>query len=208
MSSAGPDESPGAYGLSRPNLAVKITLFRIAVVPMVVILMYCVESDRFGHGDMLFSWIAFLLFTVAGFSDVLDGVLARKYNMVTPLGALLDPLADKILALAVMVMLTAMGRIPAWLTILLLARETAVTGLRGIAGVEKVVIPAGLAAKWKTVTQMVGLGGMILVKPYWGFDFGFWGMALLYISLILSLYSGVDYYRKYLRQILATVPSA
>jgi len=115
--------------------------------------------------------------------------------VVTPVGKLLDPLADKLLISVTMIMLITLGRIPAWIVILIIAREMAVTGLRGIAVAEGKVIEASYLGKYKTVFQSVSLIFLCLHYQYAQVDFHAWGIVLLWAALILTLWSGFRYFR-------------
>jgi len=173
-----------------PNV---ITLIRIAFIPLILI---CVDN----YSPKL-STLAATLFTVAAASDALDGYLARRMGLITVVGKFLDPLADKLIVLSTLVMLVAKGRAPAWLVIVLTARELAVTGLRAIASQEGFVISAGSGGKAKAALQMVGIGFLLVHFRYdllffgYSLDFQQVGMILLYVSLILSVMSAFDYFR-------------
>ncbi|MBU1070218.1 CDP-diacylglycerol--glycerol-3-phosphate 3-phosphatidyltransferase [Myxococcota bacterium] len=172
-----------------PNL---ITLSRLVLIPIILVFL-----DR---GTPLSHYIASVLFIFAGFSDFLDGYLARRTGKITLLGKFLDPLADKITTLSVMVTLVAMQLIPTWLLILMLVREFAVTGLRALAMGEGVVIAASESGKQKTAFQFFGLTFLLVHFPYpmwgtsWMLDFHRMGLFILYLSLILSLFSAVEYF--------------
>lgn len=174
-----------------PNL---LTMGRIIVIPLVLYLL-----DR---GSPVDCFWATIVFVGAAVTDFLDGYLARKRNLVSVLGKFLDPLADKLIVMSTLVWLVTMGRAPAWLVILLIVREISVTGLRGIASSEGLVIAAGGGGKAKTAIQMVGLVCLLLGYPYHiNFlivDFGvvdlvLVGRALIYCSLVFSLVSAAQY---------------
>lgn len=173
-----------------PNI---ITLIRIAFIPLILI---CIDN----YSPKL-STLAATLFTVAAASDALDGYLARRMGLITVVGKFLDPLADKLIVLSTLVMLVAKGRAPAWLVVVLTARELAVTGLRAIASQEGFVISAGTGGKAKAALQMVGIGFLLVHFSYdllffgYPLDFHQVGTILLYVSLILSVMSAVDYFR-------------
>jgi len=179
-----------------PNL---ITLSRLALIPVILVFL-----DR---GTPVSHYIASLLFILAGFSDFLDGYLARKTGKITLLGKFLDPLADKITTLSVMVTLVAMQLIPTWLLILMLVREFAVTGLRALAMGEGVVISASESGKQKTAFQFFGLTFLLVYFPYplwgtgWMLDFHRMGLFILYLSLILSLFSAVEYFALFMEAV-------
>jgi len=176
-----------------PNL---LTMARIAAIPLVLMLI-----DRGTPEDC--TW-AGIVYSAAAITDLLDGYLARKMNVVSVLGKFLDPLADKLLVMASLVYMVPMGRIPEWAVVLLLAREISVTGLRSIASSEGVVIAAGEEGKSKTALQMVGILCLILGYPYHlslgPLDLGVVdlvnvGRTLIYVSLIFSIVSAVSYFR-------------
>ena len=180
-----------------PNL---LTLFRITLIPIVCVLLI--------DGEPKPCLIAASLFGVASLTDWFDGYIARKRGLVSLTGKFLDPLADKLLVMAVLVMLVALGRVPAWLVIIILAREFSVQGLRSLAASEGYVIAAGAGGKYKTAFQMVGLGGLLLHYTY-AIDylvaapvllnFNRLGTWLLAISVLFGLISAWDYFRDFLR---------
>lgn len=176
-----------------PNL---LTMGRIAIIPVVLFLL-----DRGSPEDCV--WAA-LVYSAAAITDLLDGWLARKMNIVSVLGKFLDPLADKLLVMASLVYMVPMGRVPAWAVVLLLTREISITGLRGIASSEGVVIAAGDDGKTKTALQMVGILCLLLGYPYHltlgPIDLGvvdlvYAGMVLIYVSLFFSILSAASYVR-------------
>jgi CDP-diacylglycerol--glycerol-3-phosphate 3-phosphatidyltransferase len=179
--------------LNLPNL---LTMGRIAVIPVVLFLL-----DRGTPHDCV---VAALVYSAAAITDLLDGWLARRMNIVSMLGKFLDPLADKLLVMASLVYMVPMGRMPEWAVVLLLAREISITGLRGIASSEGVVIAAGDDGKSKTALQMVGILCLLLGYPYHltlgPIDLGvvdlvYAGRALIYISLFFSIVSAASYVR-------------
>lgn len=167
------------------NLPNKITLSRILIVPVIVILLY--------FEGRIPCLLASLGFALASITDLVDGHIARKSNMVTSFGKFLDPLADKVLITSVLIMLVAMGRVEAWIAIVIICRDLIITGLRAIAADEGVVIAADVYGKWKTVMQMVALVVLILHYPWFGFDPQPTGQFLLYIATALTVFSGVNY---------------
>src|SRR5512142_268240 len=177
--------------INLPNL---LTMGRIAVIPLVILLL-----DRGKPSDCL--WAA-IVYSVAAFTDLLDGYLARKLQVVSVLGKFLDPLADKLLVMAALVWMVPMGRIPEWAVVLLLGREISITGLRSIASSEGVVIAAGEGGKSKTALQMIGIIALIVGYPYHlslgPLDLGVVdlivvGRTLVYISLVFSIVSAFQY---------------
>jgi len=194
---------------SRPklfNVANILTASRIILVPAVLVLLWLIKPEPMqvrwlklevspsqGH-DQLYSVLAVIFFTVAGLTDLLDGYLARKYKLVTNLGKLLDPLADKILVLGTMVFLVQLNRLPAWMVVVVLSRELAVTSLRGVAGADGVVIAASQLGKYKTVFQDFALGFVMLYYPVHGANVYAVGMVFMMAAVILTIWSGIDYF--------------
>lgn len=169
------------------NLPNTLSTMRLVLIPAVVICLYF--PGRLG------SFLAALFFGLAAITDLLDGFYARRYKVVTPLGKFLDPLADKLLVSATMIMLVALGRIPTWIVILIVGREMAVTGLRGIAVIEGKVIEASSLGKYKTIFQSVALICLSLHYRYLKVDFHAVGMIFLWGALILTMWSGWVYFR-------------
>jgi CDP-diacylglycerol--glycerol-3-phosphate 3-phosphatidyltransferase len=182
------------------NLANRITLARIFLVP--IIMFFLLVNLKFPHIRIeQFSItynqiIAALIFIVAASTDSLDGYLARKRKLVTNLGKLLDPLADKLLVSAVLVSLVEMGKVGAWIAIVIISREFAVTGLRQIALLEGHIISASKWGKWKTAIQITAIIALLLNNfPFVLFNFPF-DIIASWAAAIITLYSGFDYYMK------------
>jgi CDP-diacylglycerol--glycerol-3-phosphate 3-phosphatidyltransferase len=165
-----------------PNL---LTLLRIVFVPVIVGLLFL--------KDPTWDIVAGLLFTAASITDYFDGYIARAQKIETVYGKLMDPLADKFLVVSALIMLQELGRIHPVVVILLICREMAITGLRALASAEGVIIGASASAKWKTATQMVAIPCIIAKSGLFGLPLYPIGMALLYISLGISLWSAKDY---------------
>jgi CDP-diacylglycerol---glycerol-3-phosphate 3-phosphatidyltransferase len=186
-----------------PNL---LSLFRIALVPVLVYILR--DPGPFAGA------LAAVLFVVGSLSDYYDGYLARKYGNVTTLGKFLDPLADKLLIVSVLIMLVAMPcttdlghpcepRVPAWLVVLIVGRELAVTGLRSIASSEGITLGAEELGKYKTIFQIFALTGLLMHYRYVVVDFQLGGVYFLWIALVLGLCSAVDYHRRVYREVRA-----
>ena len=204
------------------NLPNKLSLMRIILVPVTVLFMLPINlfgwqpegwNNFINNNGMI---VAAIVFIAASLTDMADGKIARKYNLITDLGKFLDALADKILVISVMIAFVELRRISAWLLIIVVLREFAVSGLRMIAAANNDVIAARMVGKVKTATQMVAISYLmfepLLLKI---FGFGFTGYAnlqtnvitiigdvLLGISMVLVAYSGVDYLikgKKYLK---------
>lgn len=141
-------------------------------------------------------FIAALIFMIASATDWLDGYIARKYQLVTHLGQFLDPLADKLLVTAAFVSLVQLHIVPAWIVIIILSREFAVTGIRLVAAAEGTVIAASQLAKWKTAFQLIALIFLLLYNiPFEALSFPF-AQLMLWIALLLTIFSGIDYFWK------------
>jgi CDP-diacylglycerol--glycerol-3-phosphate 3-phosphatidyltransferase len=185
------------------NLPNILTLLRIAAIPvLVVILMSPSKSAGF---------TAALLFAAASITDWLDGYLARRMGIVTVFGKFLDPIADKLIVMAALIMILPFDRVPAWMVLVILGREIIITGLRGIASTEGIVIPASELGKFKTIFQIVAILGLLLhFDYYWFFSIDHpylyvnmhnIGMFYLWIATIITIWSGVDYLWKFMRVI-------
>jgi CDP-diacylglycerol--glycerol-3-phosphate 3-phosphatidyltransferase len=166
-----------------PNI---LTGARIAAVPVVMLLL-CFPG-------WWASVLGALCFVVAGATDFLDGFLARRQRLVSRLGKFMDPLADKLLVSAALIMLIPLGRVPAWMAFLVIGRELAVTGLRALAAAEGIILAPDRWGKTKTLLQMAALTALILHYPVDGIDFHGLGMGLLWLALVATVASGVSYF--------------
>ena len=184
-----------AARLNPPNL---LTLLRIVAIPVVVLVLMPPAGREISFARSL---AAFLLFGAATITDLFDGYIARRYRMVTSLGKLLDPLADKLLVCAAMVMLIPPGRVPAWMAVIVIAREIGVTALRGVASTEGLVIAASNLGKAKTLLLNLGMAFLILHYPVFGFPVHGVGMMFLSAGLILTAWSGLDYFFRFVGEI-------
>jgi len=180
-----------------PNL---LTYARIGAIPFIL---YFIDNY-----SPVRSFVAMLIYLGAALTDSLDGYIARKYKQISVLGKFLDPLADKLMVSSVLVYLTSMDRVPAWLTVALLAREFAVTGLRSIATTEGLVISASDSGKQKTAFQLVGTLFLLIhfKYPLWGYasmiiDYHAVGIITLYLALAMSWISALDYFLKFVRAV-------
>jgi CDP-diacylglycerol---glycerol-3-phosphate 3-phosphatidyltransferase len=184
--------------ISPPNL---VTYLRIVIIPAVLVVMYFDSRTN--------AFLAAIIFTVASLTDFVDGYLARRFDMVSVLGKFLDPLADKLLVMGALVMLVHLGRVYAWMVIVILAREIVISSLRSIAATEGYVIAARELGKQKTVFQMVGIWCLLVHYDYRiGFladpvDFHRLGIFLLLISIVFSVLSAVDYFVGFARSVVA-----
>jgi CDP-diacylglycerol--glycerol-3-phosphate 3-phosphatidyltransferase len=168
------------------NLPNQLTISRILIVPVLVAVL--------AAGTQGACLLAGILFALAAVTDLVDGYLARKDNQVTNLGKFLDPLADKVLICSVLVMLVQLGRVPAWIAIIIICRELMVTGLRAIAADMGTVIVADSYGKLKTVLQLLALGPLIVHYNWFGIPLHSLGIFLLYIALALTVFSGCKYF--------------
>ncbi len=176
------------------NLPNAITVLRIGILP--VLFLVLLEP-----GETLSLAIA-ILFILAALTDLLDGYVARRYNIVTRIGKLLDPIADKIIMSTAMVLLIPIGRIPAWVVALMIMRDFAVDGLRSMAAAEGHVIEASDLGKYKTFCQIIAVSALIIHYPIYGMDPASIGTVFIYIALAMSLWSGFDYLVKFYRTTL------
>lgn len=174
----------------RPNLPNSISLFRVLMVPILMVFMLADVPA----GDIF----ALVIFVLAAGSDSLDGYIARRRRQTTVMGAFLDPLADKLLVTAALVSLVALSDLSAWVAMVVIAREAAISGLRMVAAVQNVVIVASKWGKAKTASQMLAIAALIIeprwLKPEWTL----WGHKvawyLVMLMLVLTVVSGIDYF--------------
>ena len=171
------------------NLPITLSFFRIGCIPLLVVLLF------FPHKTT--SFLAALVFALASISDLLDGFVARRHQMVTTFGKFLDPLADKLLVSAALIMLIPLGRVPAWMVLVIIGRELAIMGLRSVAGSEGKVITADHLGKQKMVLQTVAILGLLLHYDYYGVNFHAVGMFFLWLAVIMTLWSGFNYFRNF-----------
>ena len=191
------NDSPTVPFWNIPNI---LTLLRIAAIPFVAMMLWNIPSPTE-------SIIACVLFVIAMITDIIDGYLARKWNQYTPMGAYLDPLADKLMVITILIMLLPLGWVPAWAVALLLCREISITGLRGIASQQNLVLAASPMGKTKTAFQSTSIGMLLwhypLKFPILGVvDVHSCGIILFYISLFFALFSGVEYFYLYYKATL------
>jgi len=171
------------------NLANLLTLSRVAAIPILVILLLFEVRTT--------SILAALLFLAATLTDLLDGFLARRRKLVTNFGRFLDPLADKLLNSAALIMLIPLGRVAAWMVFLIIGRDLAVTGLRAIASTEGIVIDASLLGKRKTLTQNIAICLLLAHYPIWFLNLHTYGTFLLWVALVITYWSGIAYFIKF-----------
>ena len=175
------------------NLPNAISLLRIFTAPILILLLISPNKKT--------NLIAAIVFAVAALTDWLDGYLARKMGVETTFGKFLDPLADKLLIATSLVMLIPMGRVPVWMAALIIGREIAVTGLRAVVSRGGVIISASRLGKYKTVFQIVSVIALLVHYKFLGIDFHIVGTAFLWIALVFTLWSGVDYFVRFLKKV-------
>jgi CDP-diacylglycerol--glycerol-3-phosphate 3-phosphatidyltransferase len=171
------------------NLPNVLTVFRLLLVPLLV----AVLLTRFEGWE----WVGLGVFLVASITDFLDGFLARRRKEITALGKILDPAADKILTSSAFISLVEIGLAPAWMVVIIVAREFAVTTLRTFSATQKVMIPSGLSGKVKTATQMIAISLLIIYHQLG--EFRHVATYFLWAALIASVYSGSEYFIRYAR---------
>ncbi|NVN89531.1 MAG: CDP-diacylglycerol--glycerol-3-phosphate 3-phosphatidyltransferase [Desulfuromonadales bacterium] len=186
--------------LNVPNI---LTMMRIAAIPLLAALLMS-PSQPSGF------WAA-VVFALASITDWLDGYLARRMGIVTVFGKFLDPIADKLIVMAALIMILPYDRVPAWMVLIILGREIIITGLRGIASSEGIVIQASDLGKFKTIFQIVSILGLLLHYKYnWFFgvqhpllyvDMHNVGMFYLWIATLLTVWSGIDYLARFVKVI-------
>lgn len=168
--------------LLHPNT---LTLCRVLAVPLLIGFLF--SSKRWA------GFCAALVFSIAAITDFLDGYLARRMGLVSEFGKIMDPLADKLLVSSAFIMLVALGRVEAWIVCIIVGRELAITGLRCVMVAGGQDVSATPVAKWKTGFQIAALIPLLLHYPYFGLDMHMIGTWLLWVALVLTLWSGVDY---------------
>ncbi|HSI81146.1 MAG TPA: CDP-diacylglycerol--glycerol-3-phosphate 3-phosphatidyltransferase [Solirubrobacterales bacterium] len=180
------------FPLNAPNV---LTVLRILAVPVLVVALL----GETPNGDL----IAAIVFALAALTDGLDGYIARRRRTVTNFGKLMDPLADKLLVVAALVSLVSLGRLAAWVAMVIIARELAVTGLRGVAAEKGVVIAASWLGKLKTVLQVLAIFALIIWEPA-----PIWVEVLVYAAVGVTVISGADYFFGLRRRVAAARAAA
>ncbi len=176
-----------------PNL---LSFLRILIIPVLVYLLT--------FPDRTSGLLSASLFLAASVTDYFDGYLARRNQSVSDVGKILDPLADKLMVASALIMLAAMNRpgepsVPAWLVVVIIARETAVTVIRGIALTEGIVMQAEALGKYKFILQAFAVVALLVHYPYWGIDFYAVGIYFLALSAVIALWSGISYHLQFFR---------
>ncbi len=174
--------------LSHPNA---LTLYRVAAVPVIVVLML--------FPNRACTAIAALLFSAAAITDFLDGFFARRRGLVTNFGKIMDPLADKLLVSSTFIMLASLGWVPAWVVCIIVGREIAVTGLRNFIAENSEDISSSSLGKYKTGFQIAASIPLLFHYPYFGVDLHAIGTVYMWIALALTVWSGTDYFVRHRR---------
>ena len=177
--------------LTLPN---GVTIFRVMVIPVILAMIFYAGHD--------YRLLTAILFLIVACTDLVDGYLARRYGLSTTLGKFLDPLADKLLIVTSMIALVPARNVPVWMVIVIVGREIAVTGLRGIAVSQGMVIAAGILGKYKTLFETAALTCLIAGRGTLGIDLHQIGMALLWVALVLAVVSGLEYFNRFLKTII------
>jgi CDP-diacylglycerol--glycerol-3-phosphate 3-phosphatidyltransferase len=181
-------EDQGAVIINLPNA---VTILRICIIPVLFFLLF--------NPDRTWSLIIAVLFIMAALTDLLDGYLARRYHIVTNIGKLLDPIADKIIVNTAMILMIPIGRIPAWIVAIIIIRDFIIDGIRTIATSEGMIIDASKLGKRKTLCQIFALSALMIHYPFLGANAHIVGMVILYVALWLTIHSGIDYILKFYR---------
>ena len=182
------------------NLPNWLTVTRIFLVPLVVVVILTKPQFKMAGAHIDNETLGVVVFLLASLTDFLDGYLARKRNEVTTLGKLLDPIADKLLMSAAFISLVEVGVAPAWMVVIVVGREFAVTGLRNIAISQGIAIGASIWGKYKTISQVVAVVLLIVGRKYLGAYF-FLGQVALWLVVILAVLSAADYFLKFSRRL-------
>jgi CDP-diacylglycerol--glycerol-3-phosphate 3-phosphatidyltransferase len=175
------------------NLPNTVTMLRIGIIP---VLFFLLQSPG-PTGSLVIACI----FVIAALTDLLDGYIARKYQIVTTMGKFLDPIADKLVVNTAMILMIPLGRIPAWIVAIIIIRDFTVDGIRTIASSEGVIIGSSRLAKQKTLCQIVAVTALMIHYPFLGADAHLVGIVILYVALFLTLYSGLDYLMKFFKEV-------
>lgn len=177
------------------NLPNTLTMLRIAVVPVLFFLLL-------SPGET-WSLVIAGLFVIASFTDMLDGWVARRYGIVTTMGKFLDPIADKLVVNTAMILMIPIGRIPAWVAAIIVIRDFVVDGVRSISSADGIIIAASPLGKQKTVCQAFAVTALIIHYPFLGADSHLVGTVLIYLALVLTVWSGLDYLLKFYRSAIS-----
>jgi len=173
------------------NLPNTITMMRLLVIPILFGLL--------ASPGPVMSLVIAGLFIAAATTDLLDGYIARRYRIVTTMGKFLDPIADKLIVNTAMILMIPIGRIPAWIVVIIIIRDFVVDGIRNIASSEGIIISASPLGKKKTLCQIFAISALMIHYPLFGADAHAVGLVILAFALFMTIYSGIDYIRKFYR---------
>jgi len=171
------------------NFPNTVTVLRIGVIPVLFLLLLSPGPT----GSLIIAG----LFIMAALMDILDGYIARRYRVETVMGKFLDPIADKLIINTAMILMIPIGRIPAWIVAIIIMRDFIIDGIRSIASSDGLIIQASALAKQKTLCQNFAVSALMIYYPLFGVDAHAVGMFILYIALVLSIVSGIDYVLKF-----------
>jgi CDP-diacylglycerol--glycerol-3-phosphate 3-phosphatidyltransferase len=171
------------------NFPNQLTLYRIASIPVLILLLL--------FSNKVCGFLAAIVFSAASITDLLDGIFARRHGLESTLGRFLDPLADKLLVSAALIMLIPHGRIPAWMAFVIIGREIAVTGLRAILSEKGLVMGAEQLGKYKIGFQIGAIIPLLIHYTYFNIDFHNVGLVLLWMALVFTIWSGTKYFAKF-----------
>jgi CDP-diacylglycerol--glycerol-3-phosphate 3-phosphatidyltransferase len=176
--------------LNIPNL---LSVLRIALIPFFVFLLLPAGEETVCVGP-------FVVFALASITDFFDGYIARRTQQITKLGKLLDPIADKILIASALIFLVQLQRVSAWIVIVIIAREFAVTGIRAMASTEGIVMPADQLGKHKMGAQITAILMLLLNNRFWFLDWHLLGTLAIWVAMVLSLISGFQYVSRFIKE--------
>lgn len=176
------------------NLPNAITLVRLCILPG----LFCLLLSP----DQTWSLVIAAIFAVVSLTDLLDGYVARRYGIVTTMGKFLDPIADKLVINTAMILMIPIGRIPAWVVAIIVIRDFCVDGIREIASGEGVHIQASWLGKQKTLCQVFAVTALMIHYPFLGADAHAVGTVLMFLALVMTVYSGIDYFFKFIKNVI------
>ncbi len=182
--------------MSLPNL---LTYLRIAFIPLIIVLLSMPPTAATCNG-------AFVIYALASVTDVLDGILARRRNQITPLGKLLDPLADKLLVSAVLIMLISLSKVPAWMVFVFISRDFIIMGLRTVAASQGIIIDASRLGKNKMISLTIAILFLLIYNGDSRINYHFIGMIFLWVALVLAIWSATSYAMDFYRTMCSLEP--
>lgn len=178
--------------MSKMNLPNKLTIFRVILIVPFIILLLGGQAGWFGDNTFVTDMIALAIFIIASLTDLIDGKIARKYNLITDFGKFMDPLADKLLVCSALICLVELKQLPAWMVIIIISREFIISGFRLVASDNGIVIAASMWGKFKTTFQMIAVILLIVKIP--ALDLA--AQLCVWVALALTVISLIDYIAK------------